>query len=85
MKTRLAVGDIIKVHNPLMKEENSNFPVLQIRGNRAITKFRTFNTKVWHGRTVYEYGKRLSPIYNNDYTVEPAGGSGPQPNFEEEL
>lgn len=65
----LKVGDIIYVDNPLRKEEYSYYPVLEIRGNIAITKFRKFNTKIYHNKFVYEYGERLSGIYNNSYTV----------------
>lgn len=65
----LEVGDIIHVGNPLLKEEYSYYPVLEIRGNIAITKFRKFNTKIYHNKFVYEYGKRLNGIYNNYYTV----------------
>jgi len=67
VKTRLEVGDVIKIHNPLMKEEYSKYPVLSIDGNRAKTDFRTFNTKIYPGNKVYEFGKRQSAIYNNVY------------------
>jgi len=60
---------MIHVGNPLLKEEFSNYPVLEIKGNIAITKFRDFNAKIYHDRYVYEHGKRLSGIYNNTYTV----------------
>ena len=65
----LKVGDIIHIGNPLLKEEFSNYPVLEIKGNIAITKFRKFNTAIYNNKFVYEYGKRLSGIYNNIYTV----------------
>jgi len=68
-RERLEEGDIITVFNPLLK--NREYPVLSIDGNRAETKFRTFNTRIYNGQYVYEFGQRLSPIYNNTYTVTP--------------
>ena len=65
----LKVGDIIHVGNPLRKEEFSNYPVKEIIGNKAITDFRTFHKKIYCNKYVYEYGKRLSGVYNNSYTV----------------
>lgn len=72
MKARLEVGDVIRVHNPLITEDRALYPVLCVEGNRARTTFRTFNTRVWHGKYVYEFGKRASVVYNNTYTVEAA-------------
>ena len=65
----LEKGDIIKVINPLLKDEYSKYPVKKIDGNKAITDFRDFNKKIYNEKYVYEYGKRLSPIYNNTYLV----------------
>lgn len=67
---RLQVGDIIRVHNPLMSPENALFPVLRIVGNKAFTGFRTFNTRVYHGSYVYEFGARARAKNSNAYTVE---------------
>ena len=70
MKIRLEIGDIVRVHNPLFKDGHKDYPVINMDGNKAITKFRVFNAKIYNGRNVYVYGKRLSPIYNNIYTVK---------------
>jgi len=64
---RLQVGDKISVNNALTGERV--YPVRSVDGNRAITDFRTFNRKVYLGGRVYEYGKKLSPIYNNTYIL----------------
>ena len=66
---KLEVGDIVRVHNPLFKNGYKDYPVTKVDGNKAITKFRTFNTKIYNGRNVYVFGVRESPIYNNIYTV----------------
>lgn len=66
----LQVGDIIRVCNPLLKKEHARFVVYKIDGNKAYTDFRTFNKKIYNGVSVYEFGKRQSPIYNNTYIVE---------------
>lgn len=70
MTKRLQVGDIITVNHPLLNSGDNGYAVEKIEGNKAFTKFRTFNTRVYDGRYVYEYGKKLSPVYNNVYTVE---------------
>lgn len=70
MKKKLEIGDIITVYNPLLDPEKSKYPVTKIEGNKAITKFRNFNRKIYNGKYVYEYGKRLNGIYNNTYIVE---------------
>lgn len=67
---QLKIGDIVHVDNPILKEEYSNYPVLEIRGSIAITKFRKFHVNIYHRKYVYEYGKRFSGIYNNTYTVK---------------
>jgi hypothetical protein len=69
-KTRLEVGDVIRVHNPLLSEDKSLYRVYKIDGRKAFTDFRIFNTRIYGQNTVYEYGHRQSPIYNNRYTVE---------------
>ena len=73
MRTRLDIGDIVRVHNPFFKDGHKDYPVIKMDGNRATTKFRVFNAKVYNGRNVYEFGKRLSSVYNNTYTVEELG------------
>lgn len=70
MKERLIKGDIILVYNPLFENGVRQYPVLKVQGNKAYTKFRTFNTKIYAPDMVYEYGKRLNDIYNNDYRVK---------------
>jgi len=72
-KYKLKVGDVIYVDNPLLKEEYRRYEVEKIIGNRAITKFRDFNTEIYFNNRIYEYGKRLNGIYNNDYFVERLG------------
>jgi hypothetical protein len=62
MKDKLKVGDIIVVSNPLFGLRE--YEVLSIEGNKAITKFRTFNTKIYPGGNVYEYGKKYTPSGN---------------------
>ena len=63
---KLKVGDIIVVSNPLGTREYS---VLKIEGNRAITKFRTFNTRIYPPNMIYEFGKRDTP-WGNGYWVK---------------
>jgi len=65
---KLEIGDIVIVNNPLI--EATRYPVTSINGNKAITGFRNFNRKIYNGKYVYEFGKRLSPVYNNTYIVE---------------
>ena len=65
----LCVGDIVTVHNPLLSSEHSKYPVTRLDGNKAVTKFRDFNRKIYNGKYVYEFGKRINPTYSNTYTV----------------
>ncbi len=65
----LCVGDVVTVHHPLLDPDKSKYPVTRLDGNKAITAFRNFNRKIYPGRFVYEYGKRVNPVYNNTYTV----------------
>jgi len=69
---KLKVGDIIEVYNPLFKDGIREYPVTKIIGNKAYTNFRVFNTRIYPGGNVYEYGKRLNPFYNNGYIVKSA-------------
>ena len=66
---KLKVGDIIHVANPLRKDVYCYYRVNRIKGNKAYSNFRNFNTKIYYGKAVYEYGKRQSAIYNNLYTL----------------
>jgi hypothetical protein len=68
MSGRINVGDIVQVFNPLMAEEHSFFRVYRVEGNKAVTKFRTFNHKIWPRGAVYEFGQRQHPLYNNGYS-----------------
>ena len=72
---KLKVGDIIHVGNPIRKDEYCYYRVYKVEGNKAFTKFRTFNIKIYYGKTVYEYGKRQNPHYNNSYTLWVDDGS----------
>jgi hypothetical protein len=66
---KLSIGDIVHVGNPMRKEEYCYYRVTDIDGNKAKTGFRTFNRNIYHGKYVYEYGKRESSVYNNCYTI----------------
>ena len=71
--TLLQAGDIVVVHNALMQPKE--YPVLRIKGNKAITGFRVFNRRIYHGN-VYEYGKPFhSAWYKNIYEVKVKGAS----------
>ena len=67
---KLKVDDVVTVYNPLMKEGGEDYPVTKVVGNKAYTRFRNFNTKIHYRGEVYEYGKRLSRVYNNTYIVK---------------
>ena len=54
-KYKLKVGDVIYVDNPLLKEEYRRYEVEKIIGNRAITKFRDFNTEIYFNNRIYEW------------------------------
>jgi len=65
----LEKGDIVVVSNALFGL--SEYEVLRIEGNKAITKFRIFNKRIYTGRYVYEYGKRLGdPTWTNHYWIK---------------
>lgn len=70
----LEVGDTVEVCNPLRKKEYSFFTVMKIVGNKAHTKFRVFHKRIYNNKYVYEYGKSMSMIYNNDYIVHKEKG-----------
>lgn len=64
----LEVGDVIVVHSVIFKPRE--FIVLRIEGNKAITKFRTFNRKIYHGN-VYIYRGRVDTRWHaNSYEVK---------------
>jgi len=52
---RLKVGDIVAVSS-MISDKIRYFDVYQVDGNRAFTKFRTFNTLVQPWGAVHEYG-----------------------------
>ncbi len=62
MKNRLEEGDIIIVSTVLSGEKE--YPVISIEGNKAITKFRKFNTKIYPGGHIYEFGKQAHQTTN---------------------
>lgn len=55
MDNILSVGDIVIVSTVLGGEKE--YPVIEIEGNKAITKFRVFNKRIYSGGNIYEYGK----------------------------
>lgn len=70
MRTRLEVGDIIKVYNPLYRYGPKYYPVIKVDGDKAITtSFRIFNAKIYNGRFVHIYDKQVNPMYSYTYTV----------------
>ena len=72
---KLKVGDVVHIGNPLLGDDYCYYRVNDIEGNKAITKFRNFNTNIYHDKTFYEYGKRESAVYNNSYTIWKDDGS----------
>lgn len=66
---KLKEGDIIHVGNPLRAEKDSYFKVNKVEGNIAYTGFRKFNTNIYLGQNVYEYGRRYIRGYSNSYTI----------------
>lgn len=58
MKNKLEEGDTIIVSTVLggLRE----YSVKKIDGNKAITDFRTFNTKIYTDGSVYEFGSRAT-------------------------
>jgi len=65
---KLSIGDVVHIGNPIRKEEYCYYGVTAIDGNKAKTRFRTFNRNIYHEKFVYEFGKRDSQ-YDNCYTV----------------
>ena len=63
MKKKLEVGDIVVVSTVLSGEKE--YPVIRVDGNKAITKFREFNSKIWPGGNIYEFGKRSDQTTNS--------------------
>lgn len=59
---KLKEGDIVVVSTVLAGERE--YPVQRIEGNKAITKFRVFNAKIYAGGNIYEYGKRPDQTTN---------------------
>jgi len=56
IKQYLKVGDVVVVSTLFGGQRD--YPVIRVEGNQAITGFRTFNTAVYHGGMIYEFGKR---------------------------
>lgn len=65
---KLNVGDIIIVSTNIFSKLRE-YPVLKIEGNKAITKFRTFNTKIYPDGSIYEYRKH-SALIKNGYWIK---------------
>lgn len=59
MRNRLEVGDFIVVSSPLFGDKE--YEVLSIDENKAKTKWRVLNSKIYPFGRVYEYGKRYNP------------------------
>ena len=59
---RLNTGDIVIVSTVLTGK--SEYPIIRIEGNKAITKFRDFNSKIYEGGNIYEYGKKPDQTTN---------------------
>ncbi|OFW47576.1 MAG: hypothetical protein A2163_00710 [Actinobacteria bacterium RBG_13_35_12] len=53
---KLKAGDTIIASTVLSGEKE--YHVKEIVGNKAITDFRIFNTKIYLGFQIYEFGKR---------------------------
>ena len=66
-KLKLTKGDMVIVSTVLGGEKE--YPVIKIEGNKAHTKFRIFNTKIYLGGNIYEYGKRADST-TNEYRVK---------------
>lgn len=61
---KLREGDIVIVET-LLGINNGEYTVYKVEGNRAYTKFRTFNVNVRYDGKVSEFGKR----YRSDWTA----------------
>ena len=63
---KLKVGDVVEVTTIL--GGTRNYEVLSVDGNKAYTKFRTFNTAVRYDGRVFEFGKSYrNDLTSNDY------------------
>lgn len=67
MKQSLEIGDIVIVSNALFGERE--YIVKGVDGNKAMTDFRIFNTKIYPGGNIYEFGKRDRP-WSNGYWIK---------------
>lgn len=63
---RLEVSDIVVVNTVLGGARK--YPVISIEKNKAHTRFRDFNTQIYPGGFVYEFGKNPNQTINS-YTV----------------
>lgn len=69
--SQLDIGDTIRCHYPF---GTVDLKVYNIVGNKAMTKRgeykdKVFHVNVYHWKYVYEYGKRLDPLFNVTYEV----------------
>jgi len=69
VQLKLRVGDIIHASNPFFKCKHPYYRVEEIKGDKAITKYIAFNTKIHSESKVYEYVKRRKGICTNSYTL----------------
>ncbi|MFW9872335.1 MAG: hypothetical protein ACFFG0_04470 [Candidatus Thorarchaeota archaeon] len=65
---KLKVGDIVVVSTILGGEKE--YLVKKIEGNKAFTDFRIFNTKIYYGNQIYEYGKNCYNTTNGYWLKE---------------
>ena len=66
---KLQEGDIIIVSTALGGERE--YPVLSIEGEKAVTRFRIFNRRVYPGGNVYEFGERVGETSNGYWRKSP--------------
>ena len=65
---RLRVGDVIVVSDT--SGHQKEYPVLQIRGDVAVTRYRDFGPKIVNGWLVFEAGQRNSETTNSYFVKE---------------
>ncbi len=65
---KLKKGDVVIVSTVLTGE--SEYPVTRVDGNKAITRFRDFNSKIYPDGSIYEYGKRPYDTTNGYWIKE---------------
>jgi hypothetical protein len=67
MKQNLEKGDIVVVSNALTGTKE--YQIESIEGNKAYSKFRVFNRKIYPGGAVYVFGERYSQ-WSNSYWIK---------------